>query len=363
MATPSDDLFEQVLPLLGRRTDDPAVIAFHAARGLKSPPVVTKTDMLYDVRDKEAGLVLNYQAEVRRAGFYPPRKEGGKYVAYLSSIEFRPSFTGRIAGEFAVSLPEADAKALALRLENGTWDSPMYRGYVVRRVDGHEVEFVYDQDDDTFVEVRLQLEELDDDDPALEKWAAEAQASATPTPARVFPKRGSRAPKNEPLPPALAALNELQDGDGLGDIDFEMLAEIEAGGPKAWTGNPAAEHEFRVFAQDGSGGLVAFWVVQHDGGAARPLVEQPVVFLGSEGEVGPVAKDLADFLHLLAAGVGPYEVVEYGSTEGETPQPAIAELARKFFPERGDRDAQTIVLEAQRDYGDLSDRLAALNKR
>ncbi|WP_434419847.1 hypothetical protein [Nannocystis pusilla] len=90
MATPPDDLFEQVLPLLGRRADDPAVVAFHAARGLKPPPVVTKTDMLYDVRDKQAGVVLNYQAEVRRAGFYPPRKEGGKYVAYLSSIRVPP---------------------------------------------------------------------------------------------------------------------------------------------------------------------------------------------------------------------------------------------------------------------------------
>ncbi|WP_434419848.1 hypothetical protein [Nannocystis pusilla] len=232
----------------------------------------------------------------------------------------------------------------------------------MRRDDGHEVVFVYDSDDDTFVEVRLQLEELDDDDPALAQWAAEAQAKATLTPPRVFPQPTGEAPGNEPLPPALAALSELQDGDGLGDIDFEMLAEIEVGGPEAWTGNPAAEHEFRVFAQDGSGGLVAFWVVHHDGSAARPLVEQPVVFLGSEGERGAVAKDLADFLHLLAAGVGPYEVVEYGSTEGESPQPAIAELARKFFPQRGERDAQTIVLEAQRDYGDLSDRLAALNR-
>lgn len=362
MATPSDDLFEQVLPLLGRRTDDPAVIAFHAARGLKPPPVVTKTSMLYDVRDKEAGLVLNYQAEVLRAGFYPPRKEGGKYVAYLSSIEFRPSFTGRIAGQFDVSLPEADAKALALQLDDGTWETPMYRTYIVRRADGHEVMFVYHSDDDTFVEVRLQLEELGEDDPALAQWAAEAQANATPTQARVFPQHDSRAPENEPLPPALAALNELQESDGLGDIDLEMLSEIEVGGPEAWTGNPAAEHEFRVFAQDGSGGLVAFWVVHHEGGVAKPLVEQPVVFLGSEGETGPVASDLADFLHLLAAGVGPYEVVEYGSTEGESPQPAIAELARKFFPERGDRDAQTIILDAQRDYGDLGDRLAALNK-
>jgi hypothetical protein len=283
------------------------------ARGLKPPPTVTKIDMLYDVRDKKAGFALNYEAEVWLPGCYPPRKENGKYVAYLSSAEFGAAFAGSIAGELDVNLPEKAAKALAKKMKDGTWSTPIYRTYVVKREAGREVCFVYDKDDHSFVEVQLQL--------------------------------------------------ELQSGDGLGDIDFEMLDEIEAGGPKAWTRNAKAEHEFRVFAQDGSGGLVAFWLVHHDDGVARPLAEQPVVFLGSEGAAGPIARDLADFMHLLAAGVGPYEVVEYGDTEGEEPQPAIAKLAKKFFPKRKKRDAETIILEAQRDFGDLGDRLEALRPR
>ncbi|WAS95739.1 hypothetical protein [Nannocystis punicea] len=360
MAKHSDDVFEQVLQLLGRRSDDPEVLAFHAARGLKPPPTVTKTGMLHDVRDREAGFTLNYQAELRLPGFYPPHKENGKYVAYLWSADFGPNYAGSIAGELDVSLPEKDAEALAKRVKDGTWSTPMYRGHVVRREGGREVTFVYDADDDTFAEVRLGLEQLDEDDPALAKAAQDAKASEPPRPPRQLPQRPGEAPANEPLPAPLAALHALQDSDGLGDIDFEMLAELETGGPSAWTGNPAAEHEFRVFAQDGSGGLVAFWLVHHEDGVTRPLTDQPVVFLGSEGEVGAVATDLADFLHLLAAGIGPYEVVEYGQTEGEAPQPAIAELARKFFPDRGERDATTIITEAQRDYGDLGDHLAAL---
>ncbi|MDC0672001.1 hypothetical protein [Nannocystis radixulma] len=360
MAKPSGDVFAQIFQLLGKRSDDPEVLAFHAARGLKPPPTVTKTDVLYDVRDKKAGFALNYEAEVRLPEFYPPRKENGKYVAYLSSATFGEPFTGSIAGELDVALPEKDAKALAKKAKGETWSTPMYRGYVVRREAGREVCFIYDSDDDSFVEVRLELEQLEEGDPALAKAAKEAKAKAAPTPARVFPRRTGEPPANEPLPAPLAALFELQSADGLGEIDFEMLAEIEAGGPEAWTRNAEAEHEFRVFAQDGSGGLVAFWLVHHDDGVARPLAEQPVVFLGSEGEVGAVATDLADFLHLLAAGIGPYEVVEYGATEGEEPQPAIAKLAKKFFPKRKKRDANTIVVEAQRDYGDLGDRLEAL---
>ncbi|MDC0721243.1 hypothetical protein [Nannocystis bainbridge] len=362
MTHPPDDVFARVSQLLGKRSDDPAVVAFHAARGLKPPPIVTKLDMLYDVRDQEAGFTLNYQAEVLLPGCYPPRREGGKYVAYLASVDFRPSFTGRIAGELDVGLPEAQARTLAQQFEDGSWSTPMYRGHVVRREAGQEVVFLYDPDDDSFAEVQLQLVQLAEDDPALAQLASDAKASE-PTPApRQFPRRGRKAPGNEPLPAPLAALFELQGSDGLGEIDLEVLSEIEAGGPAAWTGNKAAEHELRVFAQDGSGGLVAFWIVQHDDGAARPLADQPVVFLGSEGERGAVASDLADFLHLLAAGIGPYEVVEYGSTEGESPQPAIAALAEQFFPARGQREASAIIVDAQRDYADFADRLAALVK-
>jgi len=363
MAKPSGDVFAQIFQLLGKRSDDPEVVAFHAARGLKPPPTVTKTDMLYDVRDKKAGFALNYEAEVWLPGYYPPRKENGKYVAYLSSAEFGAAFTGSIAGELDVKLPEKAAKALAKKVKDGTWSTPIYRTYFVKREAEREICFVYDKDDHSFVEVQLQLEQLQQGDPALVKAAKDAKAKAAATPARVFPRRTGKPPRNEPLPAPLAALFELQSGDGLGDIDFEMLEEIEAGGPKAWTRNAKAEHEFRVLAQDGSGGLVAFWLVHHDDGVTRPLADQPVVFLGSEGAAGPVATDLADFMHLLAAGLGPYEVVEYGETESEEPQPAIAKLAKKFFPKRKKRAAETIILEAQRDYGDLGDRLAALRPR
>lgn len=58
---------------------------------------------------------------------------------------------------------------------------------------------------------------------------------------------------------------------------------------------------------------MALWLI-HPG---AEFVAQPVVFFGSEGDVGVVARDLGDFLWLLADGAGPMEAVEPGSIRSE----------------------------------------------
>ncbi|MFI2431741.1 hypothetical protein [Streptomyces sp. NPDC018693] len=66
---------------------------------------------------------------------------------------------------------------------------------------------------------------------------------------------------------------------------------------------------FRVFGRDGTGGYAAFRPVR----PVRPdaeLVDQPVVFLGSEGKTGVVARNLSDFLWVLADGLGPLEATD-----------------------------------------------------
>ncbi|MEV8518089.1 hypothetical protein [Dactylosporangium sp. NPDC051484] len=71
---------------------------------------------------------------------------------------------------------------------------------------------------------------------------------------------------------------------------------------RSWTGNPTAgTAPFRVFGQDGSGGLAACWIRVAD----AQIETQPIVFLGSEGELHVIARDLGDYLWLLANGVGP----------------------------------------------------------
>jgi len=116
------------------------------------------------------------------------------------------------------------------------------------------------------------------------------------------------------FPTLIAELHKLEfdyaDGEG---IDFEpyssFLPEDEVQSWfKAWTGNKDADgSRFRVFGQDGTGGFAAIWLANE--GAS--LLEQPVVFMGSEGETGVVARTFDDYLWLLASGHSPYEAVAY----------------------------------------------------
>ncbi|WP_218028358.1 hypothetical protein [Nocardia yamanashiensis] len=137
-------------------------------------------------------------------------------------------------------------------------------------------------------------------------------------------------PPDRTFPPALTALStvEFPYDESSGSIDYEPYDDFDSAADttewlRAWTGNQDLDgDEFRVFAQDGTGGLVALWLIR----AGRPLTEQPVMFFGSEGQVGPVASTLADFLWLLAAGVGPMEAVEYGSDTG-IPQKELRAIA------------------------------------
>lgn len=133
------------------------------------------------------------------------------------------------------------------------------------------------------------------------------------------------------LPPLLAKLHQLNfyvvDGE---EIDFEPYqtffpAEENSSWFKAWTGNSSVDGaQFRVFGQDGTGGYAALWITQ----PSRPLEEQPVVFLGSEGEKCVVAANLDEYLWLLAAGIGPYEACAYPGLEAE-PKAQFIEFARK----------------------------------
>ncbi|MBB2947355.1 hypothetical protein FB565_007123 [Actinoplanes lutulentus] len=90
------------------------------------------------------------------------------------------------------------------------------------------------------------------------------------------------------------------------DTEFEWSVETTEWW-HVWTNNTAAgDAPFRVFGVDGSGGKVAFWA--RVPGAS--IEGQPIVFLGSEGEICVVAHDLNDYLWLLANGVGPLEMVD-----------------------------------------------------
>jgi hypothetical protein len=114
--------------------------------------------------------------------------------------------------------------------------------------------------------------------------------------------------ENNSFPELLSQVNQLPyeyaDGDG---IDFEPYDEFLSADEtshwfKAWTGNPDADaSKFRVFGQDGTGGYVAFWTVRN----TWDLLAQPIVFVGSEGEIAILARNFYDYLGSLLRGLGP----------------------------------------------------------
>lgn len=141
------------------------------------------------------------------------------------------------------------------------------------------------------------------------------------------------------FPAALAALSGIEfpwaydektDTPAPGNIDYEPYrefcsAEETTDWIRSWTGNKELDGDaFRLFGQDGTGGLAALWLVREG-----PLTAQPVVFFGSEGEVGPVATSLGEFLWLLAGGVGPLEAVQFGSDSG-VPHDELLAVAEKY---------------------------------
>ncbi|WP_406726163.1 SMI1/KNR4 family protein [Streptomyces sp. GD-15H] len=163
------------------------------------------------------------------------------------------------------------------------------------------------------------------------------------------------------LPPALADLARVEfdyaDGDG---IDFEPYdafdsAEETTDWLRQWTGNPELDGDaYRLFGQDGTGGLAAVWY----GRPGRPLAEQPVVFMGSEGECGVVAGNLSDFLWVLADGIGPLESVLYEEHESR-PDASLTRLAERHAttPRRPARD---IIAEARAEFPTFADDTDAL---
>jgi hypothetical protein len=163
------------------------------------------------------------------------------------------------------------------------------------------------------------------------------------------------------FPPALADVAKVafdyDDGEG---VDFEPYgafdrAEETTDWLRHWTGNHELDGDaFRVFGQDGSGGRAALWCVR----PGRPLAEQPVVFLGSEGERGVVAGNLSDFLWVLADGVGPLEVVEFERFEGR-PDAAVTALAERHATTPR-RTAREVAAAAQAEFPAFSDDIDAL---
>lgn len=152
--------------------------------------------------------------------------------------------------------------------------------------------------------------------PKKKKPAPKKKKAAAPkkkaAPKAAAPKPVAAKPAGEKwttFPAVLVELNDWVNGGRAGEIDFEMYESFnEQYKPSDWTRNPATDDELFTFAMDGTGGQVAIW--RRDPGGSHD--DQPIVFMGSEGEVKPLAMSLPGFLFLIASGLGPLEITSGG---------------------------------------------------
>ncbi|MDH2433792.1 hypothetical protein QCD60_14560 [Pokkaliibacter sp. MBI-7] len=137
------------------------------------------------------------------------------------------------------------------------------------------------------------------------------------------------------FPDILAKMHAIEidyaNGEG---IDFEPFdtffsEEETAHWIKAWTANESLDgREYLIFGQDGTGGYAAFWCVRN----TSDILQQPIVFMGSEGELGIIAQSFKDYVWLFANGVGPCEAVGYPDI-ARPQNPEFLEFAQCYAPE------------------------------
>ena len=179
-------------------------------------------------------------------------------------------------------------------------------------------------------------------------------------------------PDDLTLPAALAEVFAVgfeweydEETDTATGCDFEPYEAFEALDRTAWwfrlwTGNSeVAGEEFRFFGSTGTGDYAGFWLVRP--GAA--IVEQPVVYVGSEGERGVIARDLNDLLWLFAAGFGPAEAFREPSGSA-APSTAFRAIAERYAPsassDAAGRSADWIVAAARAEFPGFSDYIDSL---
>ncbi|MEU9284809.1 SMI1/KNR4 family protein [Streptomyces sp. NPDC048275] len=163
----------------------------------------------------------------------------------------------------------------------------------------------------------------------------------------------------EALAAALVLPFDYDDGNGVDFEPFPAFLSIEETTDwfRAWTGNAELNGDcFRVFGQDGTGGYAAFWLIRPN----RPLIDQPVVFLGSEGEIGVVARDLGAFLWLLAGGYGPWEAAtSYEPDWTPRHNQELTAVAERFAADHK-QSAAAVVKQATQEFPHFDDTIMEL---
>jgi len=164
-----------------------------------------------------------------------------------------------------------------------------------------------------------------------------------------------------PLPEILTSLHSIEidyaEGEGIDFEPFEDFYSLEDTSDwiKAWTGNAGLDGaEYLIFGQDGTGGYVAIWCLHN----LNNILKQPIVFFGSEGETGVIAKNMCEYVWLFAGGFGPYEAITSPNQQRKM-LPEFLEFAETNFS-LCRHTPKEIINRAKREYPDFEKHIDAL---
>ncbi|KAJ5110198.1 hypothetical protein N7532_002843 [Penicillium argentinense] len=176
-----------------------------------------------------------------------------------------------------------------------------------------------------------------------------------------------KAPEDLALPAVLAEVAKIgfnrewdDETDESCGCDFEPYEHFEAPEETAswfrlWTGNDEVDgRQFRFFGSTAAGDYAGFWLVRPDATVTR----QPVVFIGSEGELGVIAQDLGDLLWLFANGSGPAEA--FDNPGRETQQNEAFRVIAERYAARRSRSTAEIVATARKEFPNFSELIGAM---
>ena len=131
------------------------------------------------------------------------------------------------------------------------------------------------------------------------------------------------------FPPLVAEVLALDFEDGIDFVARSSFMTVDEATKAVQLHDREGEldlERFRIFGRDSAGGLAAFWLRDPD----ADILQQPIVQLDSTGEDYVVAIDFADFIWLLAGGIGPMEAAD---DYAHPPLPQVEAIAQRVAPD------------------------------
>jgi hypothetical protein len=111
------DLTPRILEALGKRIEDPAAVQLAAAIG-KKPFKNVSSDNSYVGNRKALGLEAMAKNLLYNRAYWPPRKDGRRWVTWVTTAWLNPNYKGTLPDGFDFAMDEA---ALSARFEREAW--------------------------------------------------------------------------------------------------------------------------------------------------------------------------------------------------------------------------------------------------